>query len=119
MTHTIIVGNIGTVYTGNVREFAEGAYRDYVQQSCTGMGRASGEQVTWMIDGGIHKEFDPKTIDPIKVLQDLTRLAKTINAVQHAGCKISDDAWSKLYQLTSTAEMVLADMVLKEALQGD
>lgn len=117
MKNVIIVGNIGTVYTGDVREFAEQAYREYIEQSKMDSGRASGERVTWMREQNIYREFDPKDIDPVETLRQLVQLTKQINNTQHAGNHITADVWSDLYQLTATAEMVVADMVLKGALQ--
>lgn len=51
----IIVGNIGSVYHGGDDEEARETYREYVQQSKSGYGRASGEDVTWIKNGEVYK----------------------------------------------------------------
>jgi hypothetical protein len=55
--HEIIVGNIGTVYSGDSHAEAQVAYIEYCRQSTAGRGRADGESVCWMKDGEIHKEI--------------------------------------------------------------
>ena len=56
MKHEVVVGNIGTVYTGNYAE-AEKAFREYRHQSVKRYGRAAGENVIWFRDGEIYKEY--------------------------------------------------------------
>lgn len=56
-TQQIIVGNIGTVYTGTDPAKAAQDYKEYKEQSQGNVGRAAGENVTWMVDGEIHSEF--------------------------------------------------------------
>lgn len=55
-SYEVIVGNIGTVYSGNSKTEAERHYREYVSQSKTGRGRAGGESVALMCEGEILKE---------------------------------------------------------------
>ena len=52
----VIVGNIGTVYEGNNAGEAGRTYSSYVDQSKNNKGRATGEDVTWMVDDEIHSE---------------------------------------------------------------
>ena len=64
--HEIIVGNIGTVYSGNDESQATAKWNSYVLASREPQGRASGETVTWLEDGEIRCEisrikFGPKT----------------------------------------------------------
>jgi hypothetical protein len=47
----VIVGNIGTVYSGNNPTDANDMYDEYVRQSKAGSGRAAGESVYLMEDG--------------------------------------------------------------------
>ena len=47
----VIVGNIGTVYSGSDEKQARKDYRDYVDISRAGAGSAGGEPVTLMRDG--------------------------------------------------------------------
>ena len=49
--YTVIVGNIGTVFTGTEPE-AYKVFRGYVEQSESGAGRASGEDVTMCAPDG-------------------------------------------------------------------
>lgn len=49
--YIVIVGNIGTVYSGTDPMKAQSSYAEYVGQSVSGIGRASGEDVTLMCDG--------------------------------------------------------------------
>jgi len=58
--HEIVVGNIGTVYSGPFHEKAEKAFNEYKSQSVSLVGRAGGESVTWFKNNFIHKEFVPE-----------------------------------------------------------
>lgn len=55
--HEVLVGNIGTVYTGRSSAKALATFREYVGQSKTGRGRAGGESVTMFRDGQIVREY--------------------------------------------------------------
>ena len=55
--HSVVVGNIGTVYAGDSFSAAKWHYSEYVVQSKDNYGRAAGEDVTWFTDGEIHKEY--------------------------------------------------------------
>jgi len=52
----IIVGNIGTVYRGNLLKEAMQTYGEYKKQSIANYGRAAGESVTWFKNGEIYRE---------------------------------------------------------------
>lgn len=52
----VIVGNVGTVYTGEDCGTAMELFLSYQQESKKGYGRASGESVTLMQDGEIMYE---------------------------------------------------------------
>jgi len=58
MLHEIIVGNIGTVYSGSDAAEAEAKFDAYMVLSQQGYGRAGNEPVTWMRDGEIHAELE-------------------------------------------------------------
>ncbi len=60
--HEVIVGNIGTVYSGDKAIEASAKFDTYVADSKSGVGRAGDEPVTWMRDGEIHQEFHPVTV---------------------------------------------------------
>lgn len=60
----IIVGNIGTVYSGSNDKIARDKFKTYVATSKVSGNRASGECVYWMKDGEIHKEYVPKGYKP-------------------------------------------------------
>jgi hypothetical protein len=59
MTHEIVVGNIGTVYTGMDEVEARQTYITYVEQSINGVGRAANEHVVWLKDGDMYIEHVP------------------------------------------------------------
>lgn len=52
----VLVGNIGTVYSGPMLKEALEYYGEYRRQSKTGYGRAAGESVVLLQDGEIRKE---------------------------------------------------------------
>jgi hypothetical protein len=55
--HEVIVGNIGTVYSGEDEARAKQFFWHYAELSRTLGGRASGESVTWLVDGGVYDKF--------------------------------------------------------------
>lgn len=55
--YEVIVGNIGTVYSGGSISQAKSKFATYVKQSKSDSGRAGGEDVTIMKDGEPIKEF--------------------------------------------------------------
>jgi hypothetical protein len=63
MTHEVIVSNIGRAYTGDSADQALITFKEYEAQSKEGGGRAAGEQVTWLADGEILKEYRPPDSD--------------------------------------------------------
>jgi hypothetical protein len=78
-TYDVIVGNIGTVYSGPSRREAERRYNEYVEQSQTNDGRAAGEPVALMRDNDIFMEYfnpeeeleiDEYPVDPEAVNRD-------------------------------------------------
>lgn len=58
--YELIVGNIGTVYSGTNGFEAFKRFQTYVGQSKSGVGRAGGESVVLMVDGEIQKEYQPE-----------------------------------------------------------
>ena len=59
--YEVVVGNIGTVYSGPSQVKAAADHKEYVDQSRTGYGRASGESVTTFIDGEIFEHYEGNT----------------------------------------------------------
>jgi hypothetical protein len=57
--YEVIVGNVGSVYSGPDKSQAEETYDRYVEISNSLLGRAGGEEVTLMVDGEIDKEHVP------------------------------------------------------------
>jgi len=53
----VIVGNIGTVYSGNNFMQAQTRYSSYVKDSRANRGRAAGEAVTLIHNGEIRCEY--------------------------------------------------------------
>ncbi len=57
MKFQVVVGNIGTVYSGNNFMQASCSFDRYVKQSKLSSGRASGEDVTLLHNGDIRREY--------------------------------------------------------------
>lgn len=57
--YELIVGNIGTVWSGNDQTEAQQLFNDYAQMSSDGYGRAAGEPVTLLKNGVILLDFLP------------------------------------------------------------
>jgi hypothetical protein len=58
--HEVIVGNIGTVYSGEDEANAKQVFWQYADMAVESRilgGRASGESVTWLVDGEIVDKF--------------------------------------------------------------
>ena len=53
----VVVGNIGTVYSGSSYTLAREAFAEYAKQSRDNYGRAANEQVTMLRGGEIEKEY--------------------------------------------------------------
>jgi hypothetical protein len=51
MIYEVICENIGTVYSGSILATAIQVYREYIEQSDSGYGRASNEDITLLCDG--------------------------------------------------------------------
>lgn len=64
MNYRVIVGNIGTVYDGESLKDAERAFKEYKEQSRTGYGRASYEEVTMLAGDETKQEFRPRLRTP-------------------------------------------------------
>ena len=60
MTYEVIVGNIGSVYSGSSRSIADGKMRTYIEQSKTGRGRAGGENVTLLTNCLLYTSPSPR-----------------------------------------------------------
>lgn len=58
--HTVVAGNVGTVYEGDNGFTARQQFYVYVSKSKRGDGRAAGEPVVWLKHDEIHKEYQPK-----------------------------------------------------------
>jgi hypothetical protein len=56
--YEVVVGNIGTVYSGNSLREASRCFSEYVKQSKSPFGRASSEDVTMFCDSEICKSYD-------------------------------------------------------------
>lgn len=55
--YEVIVGNIGSVYSGGNFMIASAKFAEYVKQSKSNVGRAGGENVTLLDRGEIKREF--------------------------------------------------------------
>jgi len=56
--YEVIVGNIGTVYSGDDMAEAKSTYESYVADSKADYGRAGGEDVTLMVDGEPDSDYE-------------------------------------------------------------
>jgi hypothetical protein len=76
-SYQVIVGNIGTVYSGAQRPEAYRQFRRY-QETSGDYGRALGETVTMMVDGEIVKEYRP----PVKLptIKEIAALVRHVKA---------------------------------------
>ena len=55
--YRVIVGNIGTVYSGDSQKTALQTFKEYKQQSKTDYGRAAGESVVVMCHDEVVREY--------------------------------------------------------------
>lgn len=53
----VVVGNVGTVYSGDDESAARLCYKEYVEASRVFYGRAAGEMVALLADGEIMEEY--------------------------------------------------------------
>jgi hypothetical protein len=76
-SYQVIVGNIGTVYSGAQRPEAYRQFRRY-QEAAGDYGRAKGETITMMVDGEIAKEYRP----PVRLpsIKDVAALVRHVKA---------------------------------------
>lgn len=58
--YEVVVGSIGTVYRGRSRSIAFESFDGYKRRSKEGLGRASGESVTLIMDEDIVVEYVPE-----------------------------------------------------------
>ncbi len=56
--HEVVVGNIGTVYSGRSVTKAAKKFNTYQLLSDSPVGRASGQSVTWFCDNEIFREYN-------------------------------------------------------------
>ncbi len=61
--YEVIVGNIGTVYSGSDESTARAQFEYYENDSRTGYGRAGGEDVTLLAGGEIIREHFGRLAD--------------------------------------------------------
>lgn len=76
-SYQVIVGNIGTVYSGAQRPEAYRQFRRY-QEAAGDYGRAKGETITMMVDGAVAKEYRP----PVKLptIKEIAALVRHVKA---------------------------------------
>jgi len=55
--YTVVVGNIGTIYSGNNRRIATRIWEQYRTASIYGWGKASGEFVVLMVNGEVERDY--------------------------------------------------------------
>ena len=69
----VVVGNIGTVYSGNNYMQATAKYSSYVKDSKAQYGRAAGESVVLFHHGHIRAEYEPVNVAELQVLDESNR----------------------------------------------
>ena len=60
MKYEVIVGNVGSVYSGRGKFKADEIFRCYIIASKDEQGRASGEPVTLLANGEILRDYHPE-----------------------------------------------------------
>ena len=71
--YQVLVGNIGTVYDGDIEADARAAFVEYRRASWAGDGRAAGEAVTLMSGGEPVEEYEPIKADDFVELVEAVR----------------------------------------------
>jgi hypothetical protein len=74
--YEVVVGNVGNVHTGGSKATAMTYFREYVEQSKSGCGRAGGEDVTLFKDGEIIKEYIHDPWFPVSEIESLLKSLK-------------------------------------------
>lgn len=87
--YEVVVGNVGNVHTGPYLKNALKAFREYVNQSKSGCGRAGGEDVTLFDRGEIYREYRP-TIKWFTI-REIKDLLVSLKSVIDDDCRCSDD----------------------------
>ena len=88
--YSVIVGNVGTVYTGDNLRQARARYREECASSATYAGRSGGEPVTLTCEGEPMSEYAPMArLPPVGGLSALVRAIK--RAGIDADYRASDD----------------------------
>lgn len=90
MNYEVIVGNIGTVFSSHNQRDALRCFREYVELSKSGSGRAQGEEVTMMLGGEIAKSYIPKQAKP-PTIKELAELARDVKRSIQDDYRVTDD----------------------------
>lgn len=69
--YQVIVGNVGTVYSGKNKVKAEKTYDTYKAISIAGVGRAGGEDVTLMVTEGDNQDIVKEHAGHLQVAEDI------------------------------------------------
>jgi len=59
--YEVVVGNVGTVYDGSSLDATLKVFKEYQDQSKSGVGRAAGEDVTVLKNGTVRWDYDGKS----------------------------------------------------------
>jgi len=95
--HEVIVGNIGMVYSGRSVKEAQEKFRHYKALSKKRGGRAQDEEVAWMRDGEIYREY----IQPKKPLRTHNEFFSPVSLGNRKSCptcgeklKLGESPWA-------------------------
>jgi len=66
--YQVVVGNIGTVYSGHSKSKAEKCFTEYIELSRLNYGSASAENVTLFIDNDIDQEYDGSAYQKLNII---------------------------------------------------
>ena len=99
MQYQVIVGNVGTVYSGPSKRMARREYTAYVRISKAGVGRAGDENVTLMTDEDILDEFSALDWRIAKQDRKLAKMRDMVSKLQHE-IRIAEHALALLVEQT-------------------
>ncbi len=90
--YEVVVGNVGTVYSGNNAVEANRTFREYVAQSRLSIGRAAGEDVTLLRNGEPAREHTGTQAEE-DVAEAPVKVRMTVEVELPAGSNRKINSW--------------------------